>query len=99
MSDFYKPTYLQKNALHTQYLNGICNLHDLWCRCDDPLKHTVLTIFEKAKPNNFTEKQKKTIEKCLGDDAGDGKEGQEDFTTIDAGDLESLFAEDAATDG
>lgn len=95
MSDFYKPTYLQKNALHTQFLNSICNNHDLWCRCDDPLRHTFVLIAEKVKPTNFTEDQKKKIKKCLGEEDGDGAPDVDAFTTIDDGDLATLFGENA----
>lgn len=99
MSSMYNPTYLGKNALQNQLLNTICGNHDLICKCDEPLKHTALLIFEKARPTNFTEEQKKTIKKCLGEDAGDGAVDTTDH--IDPGDLEKLFAEDTvtATDG
>lgn len=97
MSDYYKPTYLTKNGIHKQLLNTLCGNHDLVCYCDDPLKHLAILIFEKAKPTNFSEKEKKLIKKCLGEDVGDG--APDAAATIDAGDLERLFAEDTTTDG
>ncbi len=98
MSDYYKPTYMTKNGLHNQYLNSICGQHDLFCKCDEPLKHTAILIFEKAHPTNFTEKEKKCIKKCLGEEDGDGKDhtGKD---AIDTGDLDRLFAEDTTDTG
>ncbi len=99
MSEFYKHTYLTKNAQQKQLLNTLVGNHDLICCCDEPLKHIFVLIAEKAKPTNFTEQQKKLIKQCLGeeDTAGD----QEDHTgfDIDSGDLEKLFADDDGEEG
>ena len=97
MSDLYKHTYYGKNAVQKQFLNTICGNHDLICCCDEPLKHTALLIFEKAKPTNFTEQQKKLIKKCLGEEDGDGALATTD-TAFDTGDLEKLFADDTGED-
>lgn len=88
---------MTSNASQKQLLNTIVGNHDLICGCDEPLKHVACLIFEKAQPTNFTEKEKKTIKKCLGENGGDA-DGTEDLG-ISTGDLEKLFAEDTADDG
>lgn len=91
----YKPTYFTKNAIHNQLLNTIVGNHDLVCSCDEPLIHITNLIFQKAKPTNFSEKDKKEILKCLGDAAGDtaGKDDAPEDGFTD-GDLAQLFEND-----
>lgn len=98
MSDLFKHTYYGKKALQNQLLNSIVGNHDLICGCEDPLKHISILIFEKAKPKNFTENQKKIIKQCLGEEDADGGD-QKDGEDITGEDLERLFAEDTTADG
>lgn len=91
MSDNYKHTWYSKRQLGKQYLNGICGMHDLWCGCDDPLKHTATLIFEEAKPTNFSTKDQQTIKKCLGEETTATETGDQD-DGFEGGDLDRLFA-------
>ncbi len=95
MTEYFQHTYLTKKGLQRQLLNTIVGNHDLVCKCNEPLTHVAALIFEDAKPTNFTEKQKKIIKQCLGEDAGTTT--GEDLA-IDGGDLEQLFAEDDDTE-
>ncbi len=63
MSSKFEHTYLTKNSLQKQLLNTLVGNHDLCCKCDKPLTHLAVLIFEKAKPTNFT--KKKTIIKKM----------------------------------
>lgn len=97
MTSNFKPTYLTSNSLQKQLLNTIVGNHDLICGCDSPLKHVACLIFQKAQPTNFTEEEKTTIKKCLGEE--DGVADGTDDLALSTGDLEKLFAEDTANDG
>ncbi len=97
MTHLYKPTYLTKNAQQKQLLNTIVGNHDLICNCEEPLKHIGLLIFEKAKPSNFTEEEKKLIKKCLGEEEATGDRDADDGFTD--GDLAALFTEEATETG
>ncbi len=94
MSSRFEHTYLTKNGLQGQLLNTLVGNHDLCCKCDEPLTHLAVLIFEKAKPTNFTEKEKTIIKKCLGEGDGDGTTTGDAIDGLGDGDLEKLFAED-----
>lgn len=70
-----------------QWLNHLASTHDLLCKCDHPLKHTVNTIFE--------------IEPELKKECLTTQEDGGDVDTIDGlgdGELEALFAQDEKED-
>ena len=66
MSKHIKPTFYNDNAKEKQFLNCIVNCHDLYCGCDEPLKHTASNIFKFCEPTDFNEEDKQNILKCLG---------------------------------
>lgn len=78
-----------------QMINVCCGAHDLVCDCDEPTKHIFLHIFSNQEPYKVTKFQKDNITKCLITEEEDGKDFAEE-TGIETGDLETLFAEDAA---
>lgn len=88
----YLPTTYSKNQLENLHLNGICHLHDSWCNCGEPLTHTASIIFLKAGPNQFSNKEKEAIRKCLGDTTKET--GEDDLGGVTKEDLEKLFEED-----
>ncbi len=94
MSENFCPTKYSGKALQTQLLNSIVGNHDLICGCDEPTTHLAALIFEHARPTKFTEQQKKTIQKCLGDDPTTTAMAAADDGGFSEGDLEDLFAED-----
>lgn len=65
------------------------SIHDLWCYCDNPLKHIILGILEQEPTLNFDQEDSKKIQKCL--TTGGGEDVLDDFGD---GELEKLFAED-----
>lgn len=96
MSNHFKPTFYNDTAKEKQYLNCLVNCHDLWCGCDEPLKHTASTIFKFCGPTDFNEEDKQNILKCLGNGtttttAADG--GDQEDGGFGPGDLEKLFSE------
>lgn len=95
----YKPTYNTGKKNEKLHLNAICGSHDLWCGCDEPLKHTINAIFKHAKPTNFTEEEKQQIKICLGEDTADTTGKGDALDTIDEGELTKLFEEDGEETG
>lgn len=91
-SNYYKKPFLNSKGLEKQYLNSIVGNHDLWCSCDDPIKHTVDTIFTHAKPENFNQETKNKILKCLGEDPTTTDPGPAADDGFGPGDLDLLFA-------
>lgn len=89
----YQKQTFSARQLELLHLNSICHDHDMWCACQQPLKHTAAIIFHHAKPTNFSAEETKEIKKCLGDTTGD-----EDLGGVTSEDLEKLFAEDTNGD-
>lgn len=99
MSENFCPTKYNGRALQTQLLNTIIGNHDLICGCDHPTTHLAALIFEQASPSNFTDQQRKTIKKCLGEDRTTTDTIDEEDGGFSAGDLEQLFAEEDGDEG
>ncbi len=90
MSHLYKPLNISLKHKKLQFINGIVHFHDLYCQCDDPLRHTILEIFDQEPHLSFTEAEKNKIQQCLTgtETGGDG------IDALGDGDLEKLFEED-----
>lgn len=73
-----------------QWLNGTVHMHDMFCQCDEPLKHLMFEILEKEKDIKFTEEEQQQLQKCL----STGDRGAPDGDVLGDGDLDRLFAED-----
>lgn len=90
MSKLFKPTTLSPKALQNAWMNTIFQTHDLWCLCENPLKH-LKDIIKKQECRHFNDAATST------ETGGDTKENEDGF---DAGDLETLFAtENDVTEG
>lgn len=89
MSDYVPPNYT-KRQLDLQNVNAYVHIHDLNCQCKEPLKHIIKQITT----------QEPTIKPWLATiTAEDGhQDGDADIDHFGPGELESLFAEDAAED-
>lgn len=93
MTNYLRPTFYNNRGKHTQWINNICNSHDLLCGCETPIKHLILTIAEREEKIEVTTEEKRNILKCLST--------TEDLTTktgedgdIDEIGLDAIFAED-----
>lgn len=88
MSDYVPPNY-SKKQLTLQSVNGYVHIHDLNCKCDQPLKHII---------NQITD-QEPTIKKWLATTtAEDGNHATGgDIDDFGPGELERLFAEEEDT--
>lgn len=91
------PKY-SKKQLKLQWTNNIVSTHDLLCRCDNPLEHTINTILEQEPNLRFSEETKKKLQKCLTFTAAGKEDGHAADDIIEDGDLETLFAEDFTED-
>lgn len=90
MSKQYKPTKLTPRALQNAWMNNIFQTHDLWCECENPLKH-LKEIIKKEECRHTTDAATTT------ETGGDTENNEDGF---DAGDLETLFAtENDVTEG
>lgn len=90
----YKPPRYGPQGLELQFLNSMYTNHDLFCGCDDTLKH-ILSIFNKQNKANLSNTKIQEI-KCLltGEttDSGDKDDGAAGvLDAIDDGDLDALF--------
>jgi len=88
MSDYVPPRYTKKQ-LTLQTVNAYVHIHDLNCNCQEPLKHVIKQILD----------QEPTIKPWLAtitEENGD-QDGEKDIDGFGPGELERLFAEDAAT--
>lgn len=87
MSKFFvekTPNYKRDNL---DMINGYVHIHDLKCNCHTPLQHIINQLIEKEPE----------LTKCLTTTTTeDGTAGVLD--TIDAGDLDRLFADDFTED-
>lgn len=88
-----RPTYYNSTAKDQQLINCMVGQHDLVCGCEEPTAHLAFLLITKAKPTNFTPEEKQQLKKCL--DIGEDPTIKEDIDTVDFGDLEKLFEEDA----
>lgn len=90
MSD-YVPAKLTKKQLNLQNVNTYVNVHDISCRCGEPLKHIINQILQ----------QEPTLKPWLATTVDHGDPATEkDIDGFEPGELERLFAgEDAADDG
>lgn len=87
------PKYTKKQ-LKLQWTNNIVSVHDLLCRCDNPLEHTIDNLLQQEPNLRFSEETKKKLQKCLTTTDDGEKDGPAADDIIDHGDLETLFAED-----
>lgn len=89
-----QPPQLTIKQQKTEWINMLVHIHDLYCKCNDPLEHTVDLIAEKEKNLRFQHFTKLNLQKCLtgGEENTTHQGGEED--AFDAGDLEKLFDED-----
>lgn len=92
-----KPGYT-KRELQLQWTNNIVQLHDLLCKCNKPLEHTIDNILHQEPNLRLEQSTKNLIEKCLTSGAADSITHEEDADIIGDGDLEKLFAEDFTED-
>lgn len=89
MSKHLTPCLYKGRALENQWKNTIFNTHDLFCGCDNPLKHLKAIIEEECLPFDTTTTD--------GDHKKDTDE-KEDFI-LDDGDLQQLFDAENADSG
>lgn len=82
MSKLYKKTTFTPRALEREWINTTFQAHALFCDCDDPAKHFNYLI-NQQKCRHFKDAATTT-------ETGGTPDG--DDLTIDAGDLENLFA-------
>lgn len=93
MSKLLNPTKLTEKQQILQNVNLFVGIHDLSCKCNNPLKCIVLQIYNQEKGLKFTNQE---IQQWLTTtDAGEKTTGQEE--TFDGEDLDALFADDAGT--
>nr|QDA34218.1 ORF2 [TTV-like mini virus] len=91
MSDYWRKITLGPRAQQTNWMNSLVTGHDLYCQCDDPLKHIILTIVEREPTLKFNKEESLKIQKCL----TTGDEGPTDTVDTFGGDeLEKLFDQD-----
>ena len=100
MTNYYKQIQWSQKHKDLNFVNSICSNHDLWCCCNDPLKHTIITILKQEPTIKFDKEDSKIIQKCLTttEDGGDG----DVLDGFGDGELEKLFGEDIGeedTDG
>lgn len=82
---------LKKKELQLQWVNGIVHMHDMICKCNDPLEHAVDAIFDQEKHLRLTQSTQEKIKRCLTGGAEDTQGGAD--ANIEEGDLTALFAE------
>lgn len=90
MSKYLQPTKYTKKQLENNWINSTIHGHDLFCGCDDPLKHLQYLLKKETCPL--------TTDAATSTETGGIKEKEEN--TFDEGDLELLFAtENDVTEG
>lgn len=93
MSKLLHPTKLTERQQILQNVNLFTSIHDLSCKCNNPLKCIVLQIYNQEKDLKFKPEE---IQQWLTTTAaGETDTGKDD--PIDGDDLEALFADDAGT--
>lgn len=92
MSDYFKHITISQRHKDLNWTNAIVHLHDIQCMCNEPLAHTIDTIFKQEPNLPLHQSTKDKIKQCL--------TTGEDHTTKDVveefgdDDLERLFADD-----
>jgi len=94
--NFEYPNYTPKE-LQLQWINNIVHTHDLLCKCDKPLEHTIYGIVKQEPNLRLNQETKKLLEKCLTSTESGGL-AEDDIDGLGEGDLEALFAEDTGED-
>lgn len=97
MSSCFKPTFYNTKGKQTQWMNNIFCTHDLFCSCDNVLKHLLLTLSEKNEKIEVTTKEKKEILQCLTTTEEVSTHAVENGDLDELG-LEAIFAEDVTED-
>lgn len=109
MSWPWKPTPYGPRGRDLQWLNATFGIHDLYCGCDNPPEHLLLSLLNHSGKLGLQKQHIQNAQKCLGygeetKDTTDG--GHTEHTTIthdedviEPGDLEELFAEDTEPTG
>lgn len=86
MSSFLTPTIFSKNGLENQWVNGIWNMHELFCGCNDTWKHLAAILSRQGNqlclPSTTTDAATST-DPDVTEDVG-----------LEPGDLDRLFEED-----
>lgn len=97
MSSCYKPTFYNTKGKQTQWINNIHCTHDLFCSCENVLKHLLLSLAEKKERIEVTKEEKKDILQCLTTTEEitiqNGEDGDPDEIGLDA-----IFAEELTED-
>ncbi len=96
-SKFTNSLYSSPRSAQNQLLNSIFNNHDLCCGCNEPASHLTFLLINNCNPQKFSPEEKEVIKKWHGDITTQGGDTTEDIG-IDAGELETLFAEDDTTE-
>ncbi len=92
MSRYYKPVTFTAKHRKLDWINAITALHDIYCACNDPLKHTITGIIEQEPSLQFDKEDSTKIQKCL--TTGDGDHGEDVVEGFGDGELEKLFEGD-----
>lgn len=93
MSKLLNPTKLTEKQQILQNVNLFTSIHDLSCKCSNPLKCIVLQIYNQEKGLQI--KQEEIQQWLTTTAAGEITTGKEE--TFDGEDLDALFADDAGT--
>lgn len=91
-----EPPELSPKQLQLQWTNSLVHTHDMLCKCNKPLEHTITNIILQEPNLRFNKASKQLIEKCLTTE--DGEDGADALDIIDGGALDELFAEDFTED-
>lgn len=75
-----------------QWTNTIVQLHDMLCKCNKPLEHTIDNILSQEPNLRLEETTKLKIQKCLTTTTDGDRVGDADI--LEDGDLDALFATD-----
>ncbi len=86
----YVPVKFQSKQQHVNWMNTLVHVHDLQCNCDDPLEHTIHTIFKQETNLRIWDSTKNLIKKCL--TTTTTPEEEDDDVPFGDGELEALFA-------
>lgn len=93
MSKLLNPTKLTEKQQILQNVNLFVSIHDISCKCNNPLKCIILQIYNQEKGLKFN---KEEIQQWLTTtEDGETTTGKDD--DILGEDLDALFADDAGT--
>lgn len=98
MSKFYREQTYNKHQLETAWVNEIIHTHDLICGCSTPAIHAIDLLLQKSFSTEIYQKATKCL--GIGEESTAGAIVHTDkdaayIDSIDIGDLEKLFSEDA----